>query len=172
MFKSIIMIFTLLITVGCQEGTPLSKEDTNPVRLSEIHLGPAYLDTINNAQTVTFSKVRPILPKDFKLEGDTIDLDRDDVAKLKEILLSDKSYLFNIQKKCVFVPEYALEFKLRGNAMLLLYAPTCKEFKVPYGRFKAQIIEIDPSYEQIEALLKKYKEKLEVSDENNTSNDD
>lgn len=170
----IIIMFALmtLLTVGCREGTPLSEKgaDENPVYMTEVRLGQAYLDQVNNANRIVLSKVSESPPKGYALDENTVELSEHDIAALKDILLDDKSYLFDVRKRCVFIPEYALEFYVKGEKLLLLYAPLCKEFKIPYGQFKSQIIEIDPSFEQIENLLNKYKKQLEVfNDENDTS---
>lgn len=167
MYLRLLMLLSVFTFTSCQEGTPLEKGDTtNPVYLAETHLGPGYLDIVNNADTVSLIKVQPKMPRDYELEDKSVEMDHGDVAKLKDVLLNDDSYIFDLQKHCVFLPEYALKFKARDKVLLLLYSPTCKEFKIPYGQFKAQIIEIDPSFEQIEKLISKYKTQLEVNDEN------
>ncbi|MEM1281957.1 MAG: hypothetical protein AAGG81_00230 [Chlamydiota bacterium] len=172
MHKRIFIILSLLVAVSCQEETSLKETDDNPVYLTEIHLGQGYLDQINNAEKITLSRIRNLDYGDYEVEPVAVDLELDDMSELKDILLNDRSYVFDLRKRCVFVPEYVLEFSVKERKLLLLYAPLCKEFKLPYGQFKAQIIEIDPSFKKIEELLKKYKQQLEVSDENNTSIND
>lgn len=166
MYRTLIVLLSLLTVVSCREGSPLKETDENPVYYASIHLGQGYLDHVNNANRVVVTKIKPLDTDDYEFEPLSVDMNKEDISSLKDILLNDKSYLFDVRKKCVFIPEYALEFYVKGQKMLFLYAPLCKEFKVPYGHFKEQIIEIDPSFEKIEGLLEKYKNQLEVNDEN------
>lgn len=173
MYRVILAVLISLAAVGCREGSNLGEINKgNPVYLTEAHMGKGYIDHINNADRIVISKVESRSPTDFYPEGVSIDFDKEDISKFKDILLNDKSYLFDRKKKCFFVPEYTFEFYLKGYKLLMFYSPLCKELKISYGNLKPQIIGIDPSFEQIENLINRHKKQLEVNNENSTSAND
>lgn len=155
----------LLLATGCREGSPLEEKEKNPVALAEERFGKGYLNAINLSDLLTIGKVQPDGFGGFTLEEKEVALSAKDLAALKELLLNDDSYLFDIEKRCLFVPEYLLRFKRGEKATLLLFSPLCKQLKMPYANFKQLIIDIDPSFERIEGIVKKYKPQLEDSDE-------
>lgn len=165
MYKKLLLIATLFAIIGCKEVSSSKEKNSHADSLVQTHLGINFLDHVEATKSIAIYKVTPQFPSSYKIEKESVEMHPSDVQSIKEILSSDKSYLFNIKKKCPFLPEYALELRGEKEGMTLLYAPSCKELKRVHGELEAQIIEIDPSAEKIDTLIQKYQQQQGVKNE-------
>ncbi|MCB1112504.1 MAG: hypothetical protein H7A37_10060 [Chlamydiales bacterium] len=141
------LAFVPLIFIGCSNGTPSTPSTRQVVEA----LGLDAVETIKNSQDVTFSKAAPDSNNNFKIVGEPRALSHLDYAALKQILLDDRSYIFDKTKACLFIPEAVITFNASAPVKVLI-SPSCKQLKFLYEG-ESVILDCDPIMENLKTMF-------------------
>ncbi len=60
-------------------------------------------------------------------------LSREQIERLKTVLLDEKTYRFGVVKKCLFLPEYGFKIRKGTSEVILLLCFSCEELKIVIG---------------------------------------
>jgi hypothetical protein len=77
---------------------------------------------------------------------------------MQALLLNDNTYMFDAKKKCLFIPNLALELKLNDEKLTILIGIRCKQVQFIYGKENI-ILDVDPAFPEIEELLNSLRRK-------------
>lgn len=89
-------------------------------------------------------------PKHVKVEGQR-SLSGPEIQELQSYLLSDKGYIFDRTKKCLFIPEVTITFD-NGDQVIVMVSTICKQIKIIHGE-KTLILDTDPMAEEFENYI-------------------
>lgn len=102
-------------------------------------LGSEILDIIKNPEAVESYKIKikksargtgiagyPIIKRGPGLTTQQID-------QIRSVLLDKNTYLFDVVKKCLFLPEYALKFRKGASEVVVLLCFSCEELTFVYN---------------------------------------
>ncbi|MEC7840357.1 MAG: hypothetical protein VX777_10000 [Chlamydiota bacterium] len=156
---TIICCLGALFTVAC--NSDYEKEDMPQPKMDLVrkHLGNSFIDKVVESDYSLLIKVTPKLPSKYKIENERVTISDQDAKDLKNILLNNDSYMFDLTKSCLFIPEYAIDFQGETNVTILL-SPTCKQIEVIDEQSSSVRADIDPAFDSIMSILSKYQEKL------------
>ena len=138
----VLSLFCITLS-SCEKSQPTTSITT----LLEGRLGVKTFQLINTAEGITFSNFRT--PEGFSKQ-----LTDEQVTKLKQILISDSSYIFDRMKKCLFIPDGGTFTFFKGDQSLTaVLSIACKQLKITLPEGKVIILEVDPSFDKLTKLI-------------------
>lgn len=84
------------------------------------YFGKEIVTHMKNAKEIKIYKINPIFHDEYKIENFIRTLNSNECENIKKMLLDESSYVFNLDKRCLFLPEYALMFDDNDELLLLL----------------------------------------------------
>jgi len=69
----------------------------------------------------------------YPVKGKGPDLAPKQIERLQLMLLDENTYLFDVVKKCLFLPEYAFRFVRGDRSVIVLVCYSCEELTFVYG---------------------------------------
>lgn len=92
----------------------------------EKKIGKEMISIIKNTKNIYVSKMEKNKDGRFIVASGKEQLNAEQVVKLKELLINDDHYLFDRQKKCVFIPNLAFQFDGEGSVKA---STSCRQIK-------------------------------------------
>jgi hypothetical protein len=131
------LLATLAITLSAC-GSSNSKLETT--------LGESTYATLSTSEHVTIVKVAPSRKSPYISLGEPKELNHQQINELRKLLLSDTSYIFDSNKRCIFIPEASYQFS--GDKKVEVYVSvSCQQIKV-LGDKGETFIDYDPMAEK------------------------
>jgi hypothetical protein len=88
---------------------------------------------------------------DFFITGEGRELTIDELSMWKSLLLDEKTYIFDRQKRCAFLPDMAILFQSGKIELPVIFSSSCRQAQ--FIRKEASVlIDIDPIADEIENL--------------------
>lgn len=141
----------LLLALACSPEK-VQKEEKD--RLIVQTIGDEAFDKLSSAHRIAVMKVKPEPSGNFQVQGQALLLNSKQMQKLLMLLTDDNSYLFDVTKRCLFIPEYALQIQ-GEESLLLLLSPSCKQIRfLNVHENKHLTLDIDPSFESVMSVVK------------------
>lgn len=84
-------------------------------------------------------------------------LSEEQVRAFQDILLADKSYDFEFAKESIFIPSAELTFQGDNQSVEVTVSRHAKQVRFVHKK-KVSVIDCDPSFERLDALLKSTEE--------------
>lgn len=167
-FFTLLLSLLMLSTIGCSNQDEKGRQKKSPPR-SDVQnfdshdqkssdlskaLGESAYQTLTTARRIVIIKSKPTPSGEFKHPKEFIILDAKTNKELISILSDETNYIFDMTKKCIFIPEYA--FQAQGDTdLLILFSPSCKQIKfITPASTKNKILDIDPASEKLISIIK------------------
>jgi hypothetical protein len=136
-----------------------AESDTDPVK---DFLGAEIIQIISQPDSVESFQMgselaKPTVPKKHKLGGFPIlkvgpKLNKEQIIKFQKLMLDKGSYLFNVDKRCLFRPNTGLLFLKDKKEVEVLLSFSCASWLFVYdGEGKNQ--DFDPVYKPLQTLV-------------------
>jgi hypothetical protein len=139
--------------LSCSCSSKSEPKELSKTSKLEAALGSSSYALIANADEITAFKVAPKLPgpgvPSYQPSSATITLTENASKELREALLNDASYHFDITKKCLFIPTLALVFSKGDESMSIYVSPACQQLKFLNGD-KTLLLDYDPAHQLFE----------------------
>ena len=75
-----------------------------------------------------------------------------EVAEFSKLALNEKSYVFDVAKKCMLVPEYALRVRRGEDSVVVLLSFSCAMWKFVHAG-EGRLEDFDPIAKRLEAVV-------------------
>lgn len=157
-FTTFILSLSLLaIVIACQSRENIKPE--SPVEKLRAKLSDHAIEIILSPETAYVFEVTPDFthPEGYILSSPKRTLNSGQVSLLKDLLLSDNSYIFDRTKSCLFIPTYGYLFAKGEAQVLILVSPSCKQIKMQYQEEESAYLDNDPSFISMEIFYKTVK---------------
>lgn len=148
-------IISVVSITSCRSSFP--RQDKEIVSMKQIHnfFGDYIVDGIIESDQIIYYTIAPQFPTDYQFQNSrAVNLDKDRL-EIRRILLSDSSYVFGLTKRALFIPEFALDF-VGEKKVKILFSPSSEQIEVLQEGNKSKKIDMDPTFNQIILVLKKY----------------
>ncbi len=151
----IFFVIILFFSFSCRSDRQSESGTPPSMSLVRKYFGYEYIDRIIETEAMIFLKITPQFPSDFIIDEKKTYLSNKEVSDIKKILLNDSDYLFELEKRTLFIPEFALEIPDK-EPFIILFSPTSKEVSLFSETGKTMRVNIDPSFDRIMEILSKY----------------
>lgn len=115
--------FIIAATIAVTVSLTIQAAETN--RFTE-YTNQTIVDTIEQADSVTGIK----LGDRKSNEQPPAKLSSEQISSLQALLLDDSHYIFDMKKKCMFVPQYSYTFKQQENSVTVVVSELCQKIKI------------------------------------------
>lgn len=145
----VLLIAFSLVLICCSLAACRSAAE--PSRL-EARLGKQTVQVLSAPKEVFMSAASKGERGTFVRDSKEFKLTEAQVKALQGHLLSDRGYEFDMQKKCLFIPQYALHFVGTGEATVIV-STLCKQLKI-IAEGKTTTLDYDPMGETFSAFCR------------------
>lgn len=143
----------LVILTGCfvsfLANTPSTKE-------LEAFLSTPFLESLNSEQQIIVARAVKNERNAFVMTRQQHVLTGEKIKIFKELLLNDDHYIFDMTKKCLFIPEAIFQFE-EGSIMINLF---CNQVKFVLGD-KTLLLDYDPMADEFNGFCREILEYLD-----------
>lgn len=140
--------FCLIAANSCTSQQRDVKKETSELN---IIIGREDFQAIKNATSIRLYAIRSPSSETVVTAPKKIEIVGAAKNQVIQILTLDQSYILDKTKKCLFVPEYALEFEGQ-TPLLILISPSCKQLKIIKSSGSATL-DIDPAFDQLMNII-------------------
>jgi len=136
MVMLVIVAVALAVATSCRQNDT-GKEDSvmvpEPSAKVMQFLGGVMIDILKNPEKVESYRVgfhktgKGNNMGGYPVTGKGRDLAPKQVERLQAMLFDENTYLFDVVKKCLFLPEYAFRFLKGGKSVIVLICYSCEE---------------------------------------------
>lgn len=138
MNKLFIVLFILALSVICFINSIESQAGSQFINA----VSKEAVDTILNSQEVTLTDIH----KNRKLK-----ISPEQLQLFRSYLKNDSSYVFDMKKRCLFVPQLAFEFNDFPKVTIFV-SMICNQVKIITGD-KPTILDYDPAKDELNKLI-------------------
>src|ERR1700733_5646726 len=137
-YKFLQYFFLAMVLLAC-EAAP--KKEKIPLSQLQERLGKETIESIAYPKGVDVARMVKIQGH-FVFDTNRRALSANEVEQLQKLLLNGNGYIFDKQKKCLFIPELA--FNISGKKeLIILVSPICKQIKIDDSK-RAVVLDYDP----------------------------
>ena len=154
-------------TVGSKDGGELESENrTNSQeatrstpKLKKLFGSAQAIDTIQNAETVNSYLLSPPSRyqksfSDYKIAGDPVKLNDEQTSRLRAVLLSEKTYVWDVAKACEPLYGVRVEFQHESQSVDVLFCFECDILTVYENEKVADGEDFDPARDAFVTIFK------------------
>lgn len=164
----IVLVTTALFCFSCnktedQQSTPAQEESSllpkSSQRLQSI-ISPDLFNILEKSTKAIFYPVKsdPSAPSGYKALNSPVEFPNPLLKGIQTLLIDDATYMFDAKKKCLFLPNLAIEMKLNEEKLTILIGTSCKQVRFIYGDEKITL-DVDPAFPEIEKLVNSLRRK-------------
>jgi hypothetical protein len=145
------IFFLLCCSFLCILFTGCTAETSNTTLQKKID--SEALRVLKDSNSVTAFTIQAKINGSFQITSEK-DLTTDQIASLRKIVLPDPGYIFDMHKRCVFIPDIGFSFD--NERVVLLISRSCQQIKFLETGTET-ILDYNPQKKDIEAFIKKLK---------------
>lgn len=143
------LLCSCALLTGCSTGSDLPSDSS---KLVERLKDKKTFEILSQPDAVFIYGTRPNPDTFFQIVTEPKRLTADQMRKVKKLLLSDSSYLFDRTKKCLFIPQAAFKFVKDGEEAIVLVSMSCNQLRFMLSGRHATL-DYDPVLDQLAPLL-------------------
>lgn len=143
--------------VSLEEASDSSKKDDikqSSSTLLKSMIAEKAFEILQNSSTAVYYSVKkdPSSEKDYLELNSPQELSSTFLNEIRSLLMDDSSYLFVSKKNNLFVPNLALEMRMKKEKLVILIATGCKQVRFIQGE-EQLTLECDPAFADLEKLI-------------------
>lgn len=156
-FSILSILFLIVCFVACQKAKQTSP--SSPIEMLQAKIDPRALEIMKNPETAYVFEVKPDLShkEGYQLLSSRRNLSAKAKRELQDLFLTDKSYIHDHTKSCLFLPTYGFLFAKDDDETLVLVSPSCKQIKIVFKNEDALFLDIDPLFPALEIFYQSVK---------------
>lgn len=140
-FMGVILLVNSILFNSCQN-------ETNPLN---DRFSKEIVESIRNTKQIKLYQVESSFHDEYKIGKLIRILTNEECKKIKSLMLQKSSYIFDVDKRCLFLPEYAFIFDDSKKTEVLINI-SGKQIAFPALSIDKKI-NIDPIYDEILKII-------------------
>lgn len=163
-----VLITAMLLCCSCnkaEEQQSTAQEESSLLPTSSKRLqslvSSELFNILENSTKAVFYPVKPDpsgSKGDYKALNNPVEFPNSLLKGIQAILIDDATYMFDAKKKCLFLPNLAIEMKLDEEKLTILIGTSCKQVRFIHDDEKITL-DVDPAFTEIEKLVNSLRRK-------------